>query len=184
MQLTWKLVECFLHLEILSLELLVQRSSFNSLTHVTLGHDTQTRHSDIVNLKNIRHWHSYVYDINWTYFQEYQGFRIGSDGNLQGVGLFINVEPRTGHLVSYLLANITFNCFSAIKFSCLLFRCHLIMLLTPSFFSQVVLSCIENSPASRAGIHQGDEIVEINGTDQVSSFFRFSITYLFTSSVV
>ncbi|GAU33401.1 hypothetical protein TSUD_20940 [Trifolium subterraneum] len=56
---------------------------------------------------------------------EYQGFRIGSDGNLQGVGLYINVEPRTGHLV--------------------------------------VLSCIENSPAARAGIHQGDELVEING---------------------
>ncbi|XP_052115701.1 MLO-like protein 6 isoform X2 [Arachis duranensis] len=30
--------------------------------------------------------------------KEYQGFRIGSDGNLQGVGLFINIEPRTGHL--------------------------------------------------------------------------------------
>ncbi|KAL3034044.1 hypothetical protein AAZX31_02G169800 [Glycine max] len=30
--------------------------------------------------------------------KEYQGFRIGSDGNVQGVGLFINVEPRTGHL--------------------------------------------------------------------------------------
>ncbi|CAL0321321.1 unnamed protein product [Lupinus luteus] len=57
--------------------------------------------------------------------QEYQGFRIGSDGNLQGVGLFINVEPRTGHLI--------------------------------------VFSCIEGSPAARAGIHQGDELVEING---------------------
>jgi C-terminal processing protease CtpA/Prc len=32
--------------------------------------------------------------------KEYQSFRIGSDGNLQGVGLFINSEPRTGHLVS------------------------------------------------------------------------------------
>ncbi|KAI3412204.1 PDZ domain-containing protein [Psidium guajava] len=29
-------------------------------------------------------------------------FRIGSDGNLQGVGLFINAEPKTGHLVSSL----------------------------------------------------------------------------------
>ncbi|XLU58745.1 hypothetical protein S245_053393, partial [Arachis hypogaea] len=27
----------------------------------------------------------------------------------------------------------------------------------------VVLSCIEGSPAARAGIHQGDELVEING---------------------
>ncbi|CAF2057121.1 unnamed protein product [Brassica oleracea var. botrytis] len=31
--------------------------------------------------------------------KEFQSFRIGSDGNLQGVGLFINSEPRTGHLV-------------------------------------------------------------------------------------
>ncbi|KAL2326983.1 hypothetical protein Fmac_020410 [Flemingia macrophylla] len=57
--------------------------------------------------------------------KEYQGFRIGSEGNLQGVGLFINVEPRTGHLV--------------------------------------VLSCVDGSPAARAGIHQGDELIEING---------------------
>ncbi|KAL0404949.1 UNVERIFIED_CONTAM: Carboxyl-terminal-processing peptidase 3, chloroplastic [Sesamum radiatum] len=57
--------------------------------------------------------------------KEYQSFRIGSDGNLQGVGLFVNVEPKTGHLV--------------------------------------VLSCIENSPAARAGIHKGDELMEING---------------------
>ncbi|KAH9678825.1 Carboxyl-terminal-processing peptidase 3 [Citrus sinensis] len=57
--------------------------------------------------------------------KEYQSFRIGSDGNLQGVGLFISVEPRTGHLV--------------------------------------VLSCVEDSPAARAGIHEGDELIEING---------------------
>ncbi|CAI9100062.1 OLC1v1036984C1 [Oldenlandia corymbosa var. corymbosa] len=57
--------------------------------------------------------------------KEYQSFRIGTDGNLQGVGLFINVEPKTGHLV--------------------------------------VSSCIENGPAARAGIHEGDELVEING---------------------
>ncbi|GFP89665.1 carboxyl-terminal-processing peptidase 3 chloroplastic [Phtheirospermum japonicum] len=31
--------------------------------------------------------------------KEYQSFRIGSDGNLQGVGLFVNVEPKTGHMV-------------------------------------------------------------------------------------
>ncbi|PON31985.1 ClpP/crotonase-like domain containing protein, partial [Trema orientale] len=30
--------------------------------------------------------------------KEYQSFRIESDGNLQGVGLFISVEPTTGHL--------------------------------------------------------------------------------------
>ncbi|CAA0387055.1 unnamed protein product [Arabidopsis thaliana] len=57
--------------------------------------------------------------------KEYQSFRIGSDGNLQGVGLFINSEPRTGHLV--------------------------------------VMSCVEGSPADRAGIHEGEELVEING---------------------
>ncbi|GER25895.1 carboxyl-terminal-processing protease [Striga asiatica] len=57
--------------------------------------------------------------------KEYQSFRIGSDGNLQGVGLFVSAEPKTGHMV--------------------------------------VLSCIENSPAARAGIHEGDELVEING---------------------
>ncbi|KAM7524544.1 hypothetical protein LguiA_014446 [Lonicera macranthoides] len=57
--------------------------------------------------------------------KEYQSFRIGSDGNLQGVGLFINVEPKTGQLV--------------------------------------VMSCVEGSPAARAGIHEGDKLVEING---------------------
>ncbi|XP_030518477.2 carboxyl-terminal-processing peptidase 3, chloroplastic [Rhodamnia argentea] len=57
--------------------------------------------------------------------KEYQSFRIGSDGNLQGVGLFINAEPNTGHLV--------------------------------------VLYCVDSSPAARAGIHEGDELVEIDG---------------------
>ncbi|KAL6987093.1 Carboxyl-terminal-processing peptidase 3, chloroplastic [Sarracenia purpurea var. burkii] len=57
--------------------------------------------------------------------KEFQNFRIGSDGNLQGVGLFINLEPKTGHLV--------------------------------------VMSCVEGSPAARAGIHEGDQLVEING---------------------
>ncbi|KAG6510670.1 hypothetical protein ZIOFF_028698 [Zingiber officinale] len=32
--------------------------------------------------------------------KEYQSSRIGSDGNLQGVGLFINVEPKSGNLVT------------------------------------------------------------------------------------
>lgn len=44
---------------------------------------------------------------------------------MQGVGLFINVDPSSGHLV--------------------------------------VSSCVENGPAARAGIHEGDELVEING---------------------
>lgn len=29
---------------------------------------------------------------------------------------------------------------------------------------QVVLSCVEGSPAARAGIQEGDELIEINGT--------------------
>ncbi|KAF5750693.1 hypothetical protein HS088_TW03G01032 [Tripterygium wilfordii] len=57
--------------------------------------------------------------------KDYQSFRIGSDGRLQGVGLFISAEPRTGHLV--------------------------------------VMSCVEGSPAARAGIRKGDELIEING---------------------
>ncbi|PIA53481.1 hypothetical protein AQUCO_00900223v1 [Aquilegia coerulea] len=57
--------------------------------------------------------------------KEYQSFRIGSDGNLQGVGLFINTEPSSGHLM--------------------------------------VMSCIEGSPADRAGIREGDQIIEIDG---------------------
>jgi predicted metalloprotease with PDZ domain len=35
----------------------------------------------------------------------------------------------------------------------------------------VVLSCIEGSPADRAGIHEGEEIVEINGTKWLFFFF-------------
>ncbi|RLN12026.1 hypothetical protein C2845_PM09G10880 [Panicum miliaceum] len=49
---------------------------------------------------------------------EYQSFRIGSDGNVQGVGVFINREPSSGRL---------------------------------------------GGPADRAGIHEGDELVEIDG---------------------
>ncbi|CAN1331177.1 Carboxyl-terminal-processing peptidase 3, chloroplastic, partial [Linum perenne] len=30
--------------------------------------------------------------------KEYQSFRIGSDGNLQGLGVFINLESKIGHL--------------------------------------------------------------------------------------
>nr|XP_017243799.1 PREDICTED: carboxyl-terminal-processing peptidase 3, chloroplastic isoform X1 [Daucus carota subsp. sativus] len=65
--------------------------------------------------------------------KEYQSFRIGSDGNLRGVGLFINVNPKTGNLV--------------------------------------VMSCVEGSPADRAGILEGDELMEINGErlDGISS---------------
>ncbi|EYU23648.1 hypothetical protein MIMGU_mgv1a021092mg, partial [Erythranthe guttata] len=64
--------------------------------------------------------------------KEYQSFRIGSDGNLQGVGLFINVQPQTVHVV-------------------------------------VVLSCIKNSPAARAGIREGDELMEINVASEAAA---------------
>lgn len=57
--------------------------------------------------------------------KEYQSFRIGSDGNLQGVGVFINREPSSGRLL--------------------------------------VMDCIEGGPADRAGMHEGDELVEIDG---------------------
>ncbi|CAI9280740.1 unnamed protein product [Lactuca saligna] len=57
--------------------------------------------------------------------KENQSFRIGSDGNVQGVGLFLNTESETGHLV--------------------------------------LLSYVEGSPAAKAGIHVGDELIEING---------------------
>ncbi|CAL5043045.1 unnamed protein product [Urochloa decumbens] len=56
---------------------------------------------------------------------EYQSFRIGSDGNVQGVGVFINREPSSGRLL--------------------------------------VMDCIQGGPADRAGIHEGDELVEIDG---------------------
>ncbi|RYR73353.1 hypothetical protein Ahy_A02g007710 isoform A [Arachis hypogaea] len=88
--------------------------------------------------------------------KEYQGFRIGSDGNLQGVGLFINIEPRTGHLVSDLQRTTLKICADCSELK-----------------SQVVLSCIEGSPAARAGIHQGDELVEINGIKQISDPHSF-----------
>lgn len=48
------------------------------------------------------HMHTHVLMFLYMIMQDYQSFRIGSDGNLQGVGLFINIEPRTGHLVSLL----------------------------------------------------------------------------------
>ncbi|KAI5014929.1 hypothetical protein ZWY2020_056319 [Hordeum vulgare] len=60
--------------------------------------------------------------------KEYQSFKIGSDGNLQGVGIFINRDPATGRLL--------------------------------------VMNCIDGGPADRAGIHEGDELVEINGLDE------------------
>lgn len=53
--------------------------------------------------KNLPHLYGSVLNNFLSFFiylQEYQNFRIGNDGNLQGVGIFINAEPKTGHLVS------------------------------------------------------------------------------------
>ncbi|CAB41187.1 carboxyl terminal protease-like protein [Arabidopsis thaliana] len=73
--------------------------------------------------------------------KEYQSFRIGSDGNLQGVGLFINSEPRTGHLVSD--------------------QTHLETQISLVF--GLFVHFLSMNPADRAGIHEGEELVEING---------------------
>lgn len=43
------------------------------------------------------------------------------------------------------------------------------------------MSCVDGSPAARAGIHQGDELIEINGTDHVS-IFLFLFMKLYWSS--
>lgn len=37
-------------------------------------------------------------------------------------------------------------------------------------YSQVVMSCLEGSPADRAGIHEGDELMEINGMSMFNSW--------------
>ncbi|KAI5076491.1 hypothetical protein GOP47_0008556 [Adiantum capillus-veneris] len=56
--------------------------------------------------------------------QEYQSFKIGSDGSLEGVGLLIATDRESGRLV--------------------------------------VISSLDGGPAAKAGIHSGDELVEIN----------------------
>lgn len=56
--------------------------------------------------------------------QEYQSFKIGSDGSLEGVGLLIATDRDSGRLV--------------------------------------VISSLEGGPAARAGIHSGDELVQID----------------------
>ncbi|KAF8403840.1 hypothetical protein HHK36_011946 [Tetracentron sinense] len=86
--------------------------------------------------------------------KEYQSFRIGSDGNLQGVGLFINVEPSSGHLVSHTLKEFLLFIFPA--------SIHVAVGIG-TVVPWVVMSCIEGSPAARAGIHEGDELTEIDG---------------------
>jgi C-terminal processing protease CtpA/Prc len=61
--------------------------------------------------------------------RDFQNFRIGSDGEIQGVGLMIAQDPATLRLL--------------------------------------VLTSLEGSPAARAGVKPGDEVVSINGTDTV-----------------
>ncbi|KAE8734395.1 Carboxyl-terminal-processing peptidase 3 [Hibiscus syriacus] len=84
--------------------------------------------------------------------KEYQSFRIGSDGNLQGVGLFISVEPKTGHLHNFFPESFQF-----------------LLALTNDFYlllkldSHMLFCHGRGSPAARAGIHDGDELIEING---------------------
>lgn len=43
-----------------------------------------------------------------------------------------------------------------------------------SFIIQVVVSCVEGSPADRAGIHEGDELMEIN--DMSTNNYYISIS--------
>ncbi|KAL4317230.1 hypothetical protein AHAS_Ahas15G0364300 [Arachis hypogaea] len=103
--------------------------------------------------------------------QEYQGFRIGSDGNLQRVGLFINIEPRTGHLVSDLQRTTLKICADCSEVNCYAIETY--PRLRKTWFRLSILethfSLLHRtfssaaSPAARAGIHQGDELVEING---------------------
>lgn len=39
----------------------------------------------------------------------------------------------------------------------------------------MVLSCVEGSPAARAGIHEGDELVEINGKSRFKHLAFLSV---------
>lgn len=87
-----------------------------------------------------------------VHIQEYQSFRIGSDGNVQGVGVFINKEPSSGRLVSLFLFIPLWRGRDKGVFQ----------LLIPNLF-QLVMDCIQGGPADRAGIHEGDELVEIDG---------------------
>ncbi|KAI8562291.1 hypothetical protein RHMOL_Rhmol03G0023100 [Rhododendron molle] len=109
-------------------------------------------------------------------FQEYQ---IGSNGNLQGVGLFINMEPKTRHLVSEphdqcllvltLEGDFVHVCNAQIGGNNMdhndqfyEWERRICILLLPDR----LLSCVkalEGGLAARAGIHEGVELVEING---------------------
>lgn len=77
----------------------------------------------------------------WISPREYEDFRVGSDGELQGVGLLIASDPSSGR--------------------------------------PVVLAPISGSPAERAGIQPGDQVVSVDGrstdgwdNDKVSKVLR------------
>ncbi|KAF6176322.1 hypothetical protein GIB67_011111 [Kingdonia uniflora] len=137
--------------------------------------------------------------------KEYQNFRIGSDGNLQGVGLFINAEPSSGHLVSETLKNfadVTFLLAASISIELDFTQNVSNWMKTTNHkvrnekhkqnpkgprasacsAGQLVLGKPkgprinsnhkqlpaqkenpEGGPADRAGIHEGDELIEIDG---------------------
>jgi C-terminal processing protease CtpA/Prc len=76
----------------------------------------------------------------WLPPREYADFRVGSDGELQGVGLLIASDPASGRLL--------------------------------------VLAPISGSPAERAGIMPGDEVLSVDGRPTAGWSGDVAATYL------